>query len=346
MQRERGDRMNYDVKNLKEILQMSQEELKSHLEGVLQEKGYHTQNRKGYLYAPGKVPVLLVAHLDTVHTMKPDIICFSEDGRFVMSPQGIGGDDRCGVYMILQIIQDARCHVLFCEDEETGGNGARAFTRSRLRVNVNYIVEMDRRGNNDAVFYQCDNPDFTDFILSYGFEEKTGSFSDISVVAPHLEAAAVNISAGYYNKHRPHECIDMLAVENNIQRIKQMVLTETEPFPFIQRKSSYHQFSLFGGQRSLLDFSESGECRQKLLMDLPDTARLISNGYEIAPQSTYLIDRESNVYIYLDELKAAVESEYAYACDENGDQIVFSVQEARRFPVLSMEAALEQLSMI
>src|SRR5699024_8016538 len=133
----------------------------------------------------GEVPVLLVAHLDTVHTMKPDIICFSEDGRFVMSPQGIGGDDRCGVYMILQIIQDARCHVLFCEDEETGGNGARAFTRSRLRVNVNYIVEMDRRGNNDAVFYQCDNPDFTDFILSYGFEEKTGSFSDISVVAPH-----------------------------------------------------------------------------------------------------------------------------------------------------------------
>ena len=77
----------------------------------------------------------------------------------------------------------------------------------------------------------------------------------------------------------------------------------------------------------MLDFSESGECRQKLLMDLPDTARLISNGYEIAPQSTYLIDRESNVYIYLDELKAAVESEYAYACDENGDQIVFSVQE-------------------
>ena len=101
--------MNYDVKNLKEILQMSQEELKSHLEGVLQEKGYHTQNRKGYLYAPGKVPVLLVAHLDTVHTMKPDIICFSEDGRFVMSPQGIGGDDRCGVYMILQKI--GRAHV-------------------------------------------------------------------------------------------------------------------------------------------------------------------------------------------------------------------------------------------
>ena len=60
----------------------------------------------------------------------------------------------------------------------------------------------------------------------------------------------------------------------------------------------------------------------------------------------YLKDRASNVYIYLDELGAAVESEYAYACDENGEQIAFSVTEAKRLPVLSMEAALEQLSMI
>lgn len=215
--------------------------------------------------------------------------------------------------MILQIIREEKCHVLFCEDKETGGHGARAFTQCRLEMEVNYIVEMDRRGDNDAVFYGCDNPDFTDFILSFGFEEKAGSFSDISVVAPYLEMAAVNISAGYYNEHRLHECIDMLALENNIRRIVQMVQTETEAFPCIRRKSSFHQFSLFEGAGKLLDLSASGECRQKLLMNLPDTARLISSGYAIAPKSTYLIDRESNVYIYLDELGAAVESEYAYS---------------------------------
>lgn len=338
--------MNYNGKTLKKILRMTQKQLKSYLESILQESSYRTINRKGFLYAPGDVPVLLVAHLDTVHAQRPEIICFSEDGRYIMSPQGIGGDDRCGVFMILQIIQEAKCHVLFCEDEETGGNGARAFTQSRLEMEVNYIVEMDRRGDNDAVFYGCDNPDFTDFILSFGFEEKAGSFSDISVVAPYLETAAVNISAGYYNEHRLHECIDMLALENNIRRIVQMVQTETEVFPFIRRKSSFHQFSLFEGPGKLLDLSASGECKQKLLMNLPDTARLISSGYEIAPKSTYLIDRESNVYIYLDELGAAVESEYAYACDENGEQIAFSVTDAKRLPVLSMEAALEQLSMI
>lgn len=325
---------------------MSQAELKSHLDGVLQENGYHTVNRKGFLYAPGAVPVLLVAHLDTVHREKPEIICFSEDGRFVMSPQGIGGDDRCGVFMILQIIRSVNCHVLFCEEEETGGNGARAFVKSKMKAKVNYIVEMDRRGDNDAVFYECGNPDFTDYVLSFGFEEKQGSFSDISVVAPHLKTAAVNLSAGYYNEHRPHECIDMLAVENNVRRIVQMALTETESFSYMKRKSSYHQFSLFGGQRMLFDCAEMGDSRRKLLMELPDTARLLTNGYEIIPESTYLIDREGNVYIYLEELSAAVESEHSYACDEDGEPVAFSPFEAKRLPVLSMEAALEQLSMI
>ncbi len=339
-------KMNYDKNELKRILQMSQAELKRHLDRVLQENGYPTVNQKGFLYAPGSVPVLLVAHLDTVHREKPEIICFSEDGRFVMSPQGIGGDDRCGVFMILQIIRSVNCHVLFCEDEETGGNGARAFEKSRIKVKVNYIVEMDRRGNNDAVFYGCDNPDFTDFVLSFGFAENHGSFSDISVVAPHLKTAAVNLSAGYYNEHRTHECIDMLAVENNIRRITQMALTETETFPYMKRRGGFFQYSLFGGQQTMFDSPELGDNRRKLLMELPDTARLLTNGYEIIPESTYLIDREGNVYIYLPELDAAVESEHSYACDDNGEPVAFSAFDAKRFSVLSMEAALEQLSMM
>ena len=134
--------MNYDGKTLKEILRMTQKQLKSYLDSVLQESGYRTVNRKGFLYAPGDVPVLLVAHLDTVHAQRPEIICFSEDGRFIMSPQGIGGDDRCGVFMILQIIREAKCHVLFCEDEETGGSLLSVVMPSRF-VNVSSSNEPD-----------------------------------------------------------------------------------------------------------------------------------------------------------------------------------------------------------
>ena len=207
---------------------------------------YTTVNKKGFLYAEGDIPVLLVAHLDTVHSEKAEIICFSEDMRYVMSPQGIGGDDRCGVYMIMQLIRDYKCHVLFCEDEEVGGRGANRFVASKRKPRVNFIVEMDRRGSNDAVFYHCDNPDFTDFVLSFGFEENHGTFSDISVIAPPLNTAAVNISAGYYNEHRLHEYIDMLAVENNIRRIGEMIMADSEHFEFIKRTHDDRQLSMFG----------------------------------------------------------------------------------------------------
>jgi len=326
-----------------EILRMRQKELKHFLAACLKEQGYLVERQKGFLYARGEIPVLLVAHLDTVHQEKPSIICRSEDRRYMMSPQGIGGDDRCGVYMILQILKEVRCHVLFCEDEETGGRGARAFAGSGITVDVNYIVEMDRRGNNDAVFYSCDNPEFTEFVCSFGFEEAGGSFSDISVIAPYLKTAAVNISAGYYNEHRQHEMIDCKAMENNIERITQMVRIQTIKYPYIKRR--YFTQRSLSRQQTLFDFEYSEMEKEKLLMELPDGTRLMLNGYQIMPACAYLMDRDGNVYADVPELHAAVLSEYSVACDENGEIISFSVYDAKRMKVISMESAMEQLAM-
>lgn len=322
------------------ILQLRQAELKKALEGHLCEQGYAVINRTGFLYAKGDYPVLLVAHLDTVHRDPPRIICYSPDKRYMMSPQGIGGDDRAGVWMILQIIQTKRCHVLFCEDEETGGNGARAFARSGISADVRYIVELDRRGSNDAVFYDCDNPEFTRFICSFGFSEEDGSFSDISVVAPYLKKAAVNISAGYYGEHRQHEMIDCAAMQNNIERIKQMLEVETDAFPYIQRRFSFRQYSFF--DRDTL-FGFSGGCGKKLLAALPDTACVLMNGSVIEPGYPYLMDCDGNMFAYLEALDAAVPSENTFACDERGAPIEFPLTEAKWISVISMETALEQL---
>ena len=77
-----------------EIFQFSQERLKQALETELIENGYAVRKQRGFLYAEGTVPVLLVAHLDTVHRTQPETICYSADGTVMMSPQGIGGDDR------------------------------------------------------------------------------------------------------------------------------------------------------------------------------------------------------------------------------------------------------------
>ena len=235
--------------NFETILRLSQEKLKNTLHHELKKLGYKPKNNAKYLYAEGTVPVLLVAHLDTVHRELPRDICYSYEDtspaqpHIIMSPQGIGGDDRSGVYMVMEIIKTTKCHVLFCTDEEIGGLGANAFTRSSIRPEVNYIVEIDRRGSNDAVFYDCDNPEFTNYITDFGFVEAHGSFSDISIIAPHLKIAAVNISAGYYHEHTKHEYIDMQVVKNNIKRIKQMVNTPIEkPFEYIESKFLYDKY--------------------------------------------------------------------------------------------------------
>lgn len=134
------------------ILRTTQPELKTCLHRWLEQNGFTPVSRDGYLYAAGGVPVLLVAHLDTVHREPVRDICYNADRTVAMSPQGIGGDDRAGVWMALHILEQVRCHVVFCEDEEIGCVGARKCSRRAQLPQVNYIVEMDRRGANDAVF--------------------------------------------------------------------------------------------------------------------------------------------------------------------------------------------------
>ena len=322
------------------ILRLSQPELKKLLQKELSGMGFVPISRKGFLYAPGQVAVLLVAHLDTVHPEPPEIICYSKDGRYIMSPQGIGGDDRAGVYMILQILRQVYCHVLFCEDEECGGRGAAAFTRSGIAMDVNYIVELDRKGENDAVYYGCDNQEFREFVSEFGFKEAFGSFSDISILAPYLKTAAVNLSTGYYNAHRNHELIDREVMATNVERVKEMIMTPTEHFGYCTKPLKQSKFPLGKSQfdRELADFTGDTE-NQKLLMPLPEDARIMVNGYELKSTKNYMIDRNGTVYAYVEALDAVVESEILIACNKEGKEVSFSLNKADQIQVISYDDA-------
>lgn len=329
---------------LESIVRLTQKELKQQVKLELEEAGYKPVSKKGFLYAGGELPVLLIAHLDTVHKTPVKSICYSTDGRLMMSPEGIGGDDRCGVYMILEIIKTARCHVLFCEDEEIGCQGARAFANSKIRPEVNYLVEMDRRGSNDAVFYQCANPDFADFVCGFGFELAHGSYSDICAIAPRLGTAAVNISAGYYNEHSRHEQIDLPAMRNNIQRITEMVQTSSGHFDYVERTYS------FTGQMTLDDISlwdftsySHQQGRSKWLMPLPEKACVRMGSFSVEDAEMHMIDSGGEIYRYIPELDAAVCSENAEAYLDNGQVPAFERSKARYLRIYPLETVLSLL---
>ena len=324
------------------ILRLPQMELKKTLKAELKSRGYPITDKPGYLYAEGSIPVLLVAHMDTVHRQPVEQICYSADGAVAMSPQGIGGDDRCGVWMILQILRTTNCHVLFCEDEEVGCIGAKKFTGGSLRPQVNYIVELDRRGNNDAVFYRCDNPEFEDFVTSFGFETAGGSCSDISYIAPYLETAAVNISCGYYCEHQRHEYIHLEEIELNADRVAQMVTQQTEHFEYMEQQDSF-----FGGrayQYSMWDTASERDT-YKWLSPLPKEAKIkLGTAELILPHAK--IDRQGKVHRYVPKLKAAVLTENAIAVMPDGKKARYDFQKAKCQKVMPLSRALEILNTI
>ena len=212
---------------------MSQMDLKARLEIELSEER-EVVNQDGFLYSFGTHPVLLVAHLDTVHEDErglPSKINTDENG-YLSCPEGIGGDDRCGVFIIMEIIKQLDCHVLFCEDEEKHGIGATKFTEADITPNVYFIVEFDRKGKDDCVFYGCNNPDFIKFVEQYGLNFNTGSFSDISIIAPHLEIAAVNLSSGYYNAHRSDEIVCPDDITSIIERSILLIRDVSIPYKY------------------------------------------------------------------------------------------------------------------
>ena len=234
-------------KEFEKICRMSQKSLKNHIKQKLQMRYEEVIVDDGFVYAQGSFPVLLVAHLDTVHSKLPNMILYDKDQNIVSSPNGIGGDDRCGVYMIFEIIKKFNCSVLFCEDEEDGGIGANKFVKTDLArtLDFNYIIEFDRANANDAVFYSCDNYDFEKFITRDFYKINYGTYSDICDIAPVIGCAAVNLSCGYYKAHTKDEYVVLSDMENSIKAACDILArtTQNDKFEYVE----YFEYGAWNG---------------------------------------------------------------------------------------------------
>ena len=217
----------------------TQKEMKNYLIGKLGNLG-KVKHGDGYIYHKGTFPVLLCAHMDTVHKERINTLVYANGT--ISSPQGIGGDDRCGIYMILEILKKYDCHVLFLEDEEVGCVGAKKFIREDICKKIKdeclkYIIEFDRKGDNHAVTYECDNKEFDAFITKEFFKKEHGTCSDISYIAPELGIAAVNLSCGYYKEHNLEEWVNLQEMETVITEAMKILERTKElekPFKFIR----------------------------------------------------------------------------------------------------------------
>lgn len=217
---------------LKSLVSLKQEAMKKTLSTYLKSKYSTIICKKEYLVAIGDIPVALVAHMDTVFKTPPSHIYYDMQQGIVWSPEGLGADDRAGIFSILKIIQSGlRPTIIFTTDEEMGGIGADALVKDypQAPTELKYIIQLDRRGTNDCVFYDCDNEDFVEYVSNFGFTENFGSFSDISTICPAWGMAGVNLSVGYEDEHSYIETLHIAPMLATIKKVTTMLQQETIP---------------------------------------------------------------------------------------------------------------------
>lgn len=232
-----------DYKIMEHLMRSNQQQTKDFMFYFLSQHYRYAKNCPHYLHCKGTLPVALVAHLDTVeeHNRQRAQLYYDPGKQVMFCPGYPGFDDKAGLYAIIKIVQSGlKPHIYLCENEETSLNGAKSIAeQAPLRNYLKYFIELDRRGRNECVFYDCENPNFSKYITSFGFAHSSGTYSDISYICPSWGLAGVNLSVGYQNEHTPFETLHVSSLESTIEKVKNLLLDSKnlkEPFPYVHHK--------------------------------------------------------------------------------------------------------------
>lgn len=231
-----------DYRTFEQLCGLSQAGMKKTLGKYLHNKYKTIIETKDYICAEGDIPIALVAHMDTVFPMPAKEVYYDRVKNVIWSPEGLGADDRAGIFAILQILKKGlRPHIILTTDEEKGAVGASILAQEDCPFkDLRYIVQLDRRNSCDCVFYDCDNPAFTEYIENFGFVEAIGSFSDISMICPAWKIAGVNLSIGYRDEHSISETLNVGHLLSTIDKVTKMLQeTKIPTFEYIPCTNRY-----------------------------------------------------------------------------------------------------------
>lgn len=220
-----------DYRLFEKLVSLNEKQMVQAMTQLIKSKYDNVIATKDYIIAIGDIPIALVAHMDTVFKFPVSDLYYDQKKGVLWSPEGLGADDRAGIFAIIKILQDGlRPSVILTTGEEDGGVGACAICDKFPDCPIpglKYMIQLDRHGTNDCVFYDCYCPEFVDYVESFGFCERWGSFTDISFLMPEWQIVGVNLSVGYEDEHSKQEILCVNPLFDTIRKVKKM-LTETE----------------------------------------------------------------------------------------------------------------------
>lgn len=223
---------------------------------LVRDKYNNVYATKGVLQ-DGEFYPMFISHTDTVHELIDQInveeeylsrpYTFSKDFGTEKTlclkaydingkPTGIGGDDKCGIYICLELLQQLdKVKVAFFVSEETGCHGSKEVNLDFLK-DVGYCAQYDAPGDH-LISYSCmgtvlfdqESEFFNTAINSitegFGNEMMVQShpYTDIMIIKQKSDFSCINMSCGYYNMHTSNEFVSINDVERSIIAGKNMV---------------------------------------------------------------------------------------------------------------------------
>lgn len=181
----------------------------------------------------------VVSHIDTVHEIKDgdlnilsrndvELIAYDAKGE----QTGIGGDDKVGVYVCLDMLDKIDAiKIAFFSREEIGCIGS-----SKCRLDFfkdsSFIIQCDRKGSKDFIQYgsgvQLFSKEFSQEILPYlekwNYNITTGGQTDVvELKEKGLNISSFNMSCGYYDPHTSNEYVNLSDVNNCVGLVQDLI---------------------------------------------------------------------------------------------------------------------------
>ena len=235
------------LQRLKEVLSVpthsrNEELMISYLETVLSEKGFdYKKDDIGNIYVTkGKAEFFpcFVSHTDTVHKVNLNlkVVQLEENGKTIltgidsntMKPSGIGGDDKCGVFLCLEMLDTLdNVKVAFFVSEEIGCVGSRQ-ADPEFFSNVGYAIQYDSPYGDSMSMSLMGKELFgkkSEFgnkvgglILEHGITDwARHPYTDIWPLMEKFGFSCLNLAAGYHRYHTDNEYVVVDEVENSFE---------------------------------------------------------------------------------------------------------------------------------
>ena len=217
------------------------------------EKIEYTKDSLGNIYnLDYKDSPMVCAHMDTVQDEVDEFGAkFAKiyDDKIIRSYGVLGGDDKCGIYICMELLRNfPDLNFCFCVQEENGMVGSKLVAEENAEKlkNISYGLIFDRRGNSDIICYQNDygTKDFENEIekigVFWGYKAERGMSSDCNTFKKFFSCC--NLSCGYYNPHSKNEYVVIKDLEEALKFGADILYNITDSFePYVPtyKKTTY-----------------------------------------------------------------------------------------------------------